>query len=84
MAVGFGVFFGDAQVEGPWLQYQALGGDDDFFNGIIQTGIQNPGGVDGQIAAQMNIVGIGTQVLTVKGLNQNMALGNLGEDTLVG
>ena len=83
MAMGFGVFFGHPEVQGSGLQDQAFRGNGEFLYGVIHFGVQNSGAVNGEVSSQMYIVGVGTQALPIKRLDQDMSMVYGFEDALV-
>ena len=82
--MGFRILVGNPQVKGSGLQYISFLGNDDLAGRIVCPGIQYILIIDSQVSTQVNIIGIGAEVLTVERVDHDGSSVDLFKDLLIG
>ena len=74
-AVGFGVFQCHTEVKGIWVEHKTRFGDFEVFDGVVFACIEDMVFVNGQGFSKMYVVGVGTQLAAVEGLDDDFSIG---------
>ena len=83
-SMGFSVFFRHAEIKGTGLQHKTFFPNFEQVNIVVATGVELPIFVNGQIFAEVYVIGIGSEAFGTKGFYDDLSIVNRLQNFFIG